>query len=1104
MKFWSDIRNPRLTAGLLTAVLAGGGLLAGLAAWDAAQELRRTLLQQGLLAAQAVNLENVQTLTGTEADINSPIYQRLKEQFITLGRAEPFCRSLGLLGYRGTNEDQFIYVDSAPSGSAEYSPPGMACQERLEDSSRVFATRKAVVGDPYPDRRGQSVLALVPLLDPKTVMLGLATPEEARTMVDQAVAYYRKQGRDNLLKEMNNPQGEFHQGDLYAFAYDRNMTWLAHPVKPELVGQNWIDKKDWSGGTCFRREIQQVARRGSGWVEFEYLNPLNGQHDHKTTYVQGVDDLIICAGAYKGDGEIRAVLGLKAEAGGWNRKLALAMLPPALLTLALAAILLAGSALLSWRSRTTGSPPRWTQSLEPAMAAAFGLVLTLFAAGMFHQRETRERDEAFKQLAASRTARVAEELHNTGGAEIEGLARFYENSPTVTPEQFRRFTGYLTKNQNVRAWEWIAAVPAAEKSTFEADARAAGLTGFEIWQNDARGTRAPAAGRAVFYPVTQIAPLAGNESALGFDLGSEPVRRAALETAVRTRLPTATDPITLVQETGTQKGMLIYRPVFDGPDASRLRGFGLAVLRMGTLISGLDPDHSASLDLTLLRPDRAPERLASSKDADIPAEASLAMTRPVLAYGRVFLVTARAGPEFLRLHALREGWLAATLGMGLTAVIAIAISGILRGRQKLEHERDLMLVLMEQSPDYIYFKDLQSRFLRCSRALADKFGAGRMEDVAGLTDFDFYGEEHARLALADEQEIIRTGKPLPGKVEQEVMKGTGRITWALTHKMPLRNRKGEILGTFGISKDVTAQIQADQERQALEIQLRQAQKLESIGQLAAGIAHEINTPTQFIGDNTRFLKDSFADLSRVAGGYEQFLGLAANHLLTPELIAQARESLAAGDLKYICEQIPAAINETLEGVARVTKIVRAMKEFSHPGGREMAAADLNKAIESTVTVARNEWKYVAELKLELDPQLPPVVCFLGDFNQAILNLIVNAAHAIGDAVQPQPGTKGEITVSTRRAGDRVEVRVRDTGTGIPEAVRPRIFEPFFTTKGVGKGTGQGLAMVYGAVVKQHGGTVTFETEVGKGTTFIIHLPITPCEALPNNPQAPAV
>jgi signal transduction histidine kinase len=189
------------------------------------------------------------------------------------------------------------------------------------------------------------------------------------------------------------------------------------------------------------------------------------------------------------------------------------------------------------------------------------------------------------------------------------------------------------------------------------------------------------------------------------------------------------------------------------------------------------------------------------------------------------------------------------------------------------------------------------------------------------------------------------------------------------------------------------------------------------------------------------------------------------------------------------EQIPAAIAETLEGVDRVTKIVRAMKEFSHPGGREKSAADLNQAIESTTIVARNEWKYVADLKLELEPELPPVPCFLGEFNQCLLNLIVNAAHAIGDVVKNNPGTKGLITVQTRRDGEHIEVRVRDTGTGIPEAVRSKIFEPFFTTKDVGKGTGQGLAMVYGCIVKRHAGTVTFETEVGKGTTFIIRLPL---------------
>ncbi|MGH7869681.1 MAG: sensor histidine kinase, partial [Candidatus Dormibacteraceae bacterium] len=193
--------------------------------------------------------------------------------------------------------------------------------------------------------------------------------------------------------------------------------------------------------------------------------------------------------------------------------------------------------------------------------------------------------------------------------------------------------------------------------------------------------------------------------------------------------------------------------------------------------------------------------------------------------------------------------------------------------------------------------------------------------------------------------------------------------------------------------------------------------------------------------------------------------------------------------EYLFEQVPAAINETLEGIGRITRIVRAMKEFSHPGGKEMSPADLNKAIETTVTVARNEWKYVADLKLDLDPELPLVPCFLGEFNQAILNLVINAAHAISDVVKKHPGTKGVIGVQTRRDGAHVEIRVSDTGTGIPKPYQARIFEPFFTTKEVGKGTGQGLSIVYGSIVKKHGGTVSFETEEGKGTTFIIRLPV---------------
>jgi PAS domain S-box-containing protein len=288
------------------------------------------------------------------------------------------------------------------------------------------------------------------------------------------------------------------------------------------------------------------------------------------------------------------------------------------------------------------------------------------------------------------------------------------------------------------------------------------------------------------------------------------------------------------------------------------------------------------------------------------------------------------------------------------------------------------------------------------------------------------------------------------------------------------------------------------ERRALESQLRQLHKLEAVGQLAAGVAHEINTPTQYVGDNTRFVQESFDAILRICAEYAELLAATKSNSVTPELIQHIEELTKAESLDFLFTEIPLAIAQSLEGLERIRKIVAAMKEFSHPGGKEKSSADLNRAIESTATVSRNEWKYVADLKLDLDPTLPPVFCYLSEFNQAILNLIVNASYAIGDVERQNPGTRGTITVSTRQLGDQVEVRVSDTGTGIPAEIRPRIFEPFFTTKDVGKGTGQGLSVVHGSIVKRHGGSVTFESEVGKGTTFIILLPIGNQEGIPQN------
>ncbi|MEW6657097.1 MAG: PAS domain S-box protein [Thermodesulfobacteriota bacterium] len=298
---------------------------------------------------------------------------------------------------------------------------------------------------------------------------------------------------------------------------------------------------------------------------------------------------------------------------------------------------------------------------------------------------------------------------------------------------------------------------------------------------------------------------------------------------------------------------------------------------------------------------------------------------------------------------------------------------------------------------------------------------------------------------------------------------------------PIKEENGRITGLILLGRDIT-------EQRLLEAQLAQAQKLESIGQLAAGIAHEINTPIQYVGDNIRFLQEAFADLLVLMSEYGKLRAVAEGGGQAPEVIKGLKKVEEQTDPEYLEQEIPKAIAQSLEGVARVAKIVRAMKDFSHPGTGEKTALDINKAVESTITVARNEWKYVAEMVTDLAPGLPLVPCLPDEFNQVLLNLIINGAHAIGEVLAQGGQNKGTITISTREDGDWVEVRVKDTGPGIPPEIRSKIFDPFFTTKEVGKGTGQGLAISHSVIVDKHGGTISFESEMGQGTTFIIRLP----------------
>jgi len=296
--------------------------------------------------------------------------------------------------------------------------------------------------------------------------------------------------------------------------------------------------------------------------------------------------------------------------------------------------------------------------------------------------------------------------------------------------------------------------------------------------------------------------------------------------------------------------------------------------------------------------------------------------------------------------------------------------------------------------------------------------------------------------------------------------------------VPLMEKDG-VQGAILSFRDIGAFKQA--QRDAL-----QSSKLASVGQLAAGIAHEINTPIQYIGDNLRFLSSAFQSIVGLLERTEQLLDA-----LEGEAAEQARAALAhaklEADAEYLLENIPEATRQSLEGAGQVARIVLAMKEFSHPGERVRAEVDLNRSVENTVAVSRNEWKQWATLETRLDEALPLVNCMAGEINQVLLNLVVNAAHAIEEANR---GRDGKILISTRRLDENhVEIAVEDNGVGMSEAVKEQIFDPFFTTKRVGKGTGQGLAICRDVVVAKHGGRISIDSTPGVGSRFSVILPI---------------
>jgi two-component system, NtrC family, sensor kinase len=397
--------------------------------------------------------------------------------------------------------------------------------------------------------------------------------------------------------------------------------------------------------------------------------------------------------------------------------------------------------------------------------------------------------------------------------------------------------------------------------------------------------------------------------------------------------------------------------------------------------------------------------------------------------------------------------------------------------ERQQAHREASLVLSAVSALLIGV-DTQGRVSKWNQAASEIFG---------LAEEDSLGREFASLPLLWETDRVLDGLAQCGLERQTVKlnnlwyeRSDGKEGFLYVGLSPIIDEKDVLEGVLVLGTDIT-------DFRVLEAQLAQAQKLEAIGQLAAGVAHEINTPTQYVGDTMSFLRDANADLLAVMDQVAE-LAAAPEAGCGPEALQELSDKLEDIEYPFLRKEMPLSFTRAKDGIERVSSIVRAMRSFSHPGQGEKRGVDINEALTNTITVSRNEWKYVATMETDLDPELPQVICLPAEMNQVFLNIVINAAHAVEESVH---GTtrQGLIRVATAQEQGGVRISISDTGGGIPAAVQGKIFDPFFTTKEVGKGTGQGLTLAYDIVVNKHGGSITFDTEEGRGTTFHIHLPL---------------
>ncbi len=409
-------------------------------------------------------------------------------------------------------------------------------------------------------------------------------------------------------------------------------------------------------------------------------------------------------------------------------------------------------------------------------------------------------------------------------------------------------------------------------------------------------------------------------------------------------------------------------------------------------------------------------------------------------------------------------------------------------RKQSEDTRAQLAVVLEATPDFVGMADEQGTMLYANQALRQLRGMGLQTDAPLGQWKDIYPDWVFH--TIQQEALLASARAGAWSGETTVLDANGHEVQVHQVILAHHNEDGEIDFFSTIMRNLTAsQQQAAALRQAFDElkqtqnQLINSEKMASIGQLTAGVAHEINNPVGYLNSNLSTLAQYIGNLIRMVESYEAAMFAVVDTSVRAEVDRVKRET----DLAFLLEDLPKLVSESREGTQRVRKIVQDLKDFAHAGNNEeWQWVDLRNSLERTLNIVHNELKYKAEVLQDYET-LPEIRCLPGQLNQVFMNLLVNAGHAIQE--------NGQVRVSAGQIEDQVWIEISDTGCGMPTDVMNHIFEPFFTTKPVGKGTGLGLSISYG-IVQKHGGTITVSSEVGQGTVFRIVLPVAGPQAVP--------